>query len=58
MKIQSDGQDGIATRPAVTLIVQNSRPMAPKQNLQKPEKSIQLMQQRRLGGLKPPPGKK
>ncbi len=33
------------------LIINNQRNIAPKQNLAKPEKSIQIMQQRGMAGL-------
>lgn len=39
------------SRPQVQLIINNQRNIAPKQNLAKPEKSIQIMQQRGMAGL-------
>ena len=47
----SDGQNG---RPQVNLIVNTNKNQVPKQNLQKPEKSIQLMQERGIAGQKKP----
>lgn len=51
LNIQADGQDGVFSRPQVQLIINNQRNIAPKQNLAKPEKSIQIMQQRGMAGL-------
>ncbi len=51
MNIQAEGQDGIVQRPSVTLIIDTSKkPIVPKQNLQKPERSVQLMQEKGIGG--------
>ena len=47
----SDGQNG---RPQVNLIVNTNKNQVPKQNLQKPEKSIQLMQERGIAGQRKP----
>ena len=49
----SDGQAG---RPQVNLIVNANKNQAPKQNLQKPERSVQLMQQKGIAGQRKPTG--
>ena len=49
----SDGQAG---RPLVNLIVNTNKNQVPKQNLQKPERSVQLMQEKGMAGQKKPVG--
>ncbi|CDW88981.1 UNKNOWN [Stylonychia lemnae] len=51
LTLQEDGAGGIAQRPQVQYIIERKQNFAPKQNLAKPEKSIQLMQQRGIAGL-------
>ena len=47
-------QEGGGSRPAVNLVVNTMKNQAPKQNLNKPERSIQLMQARGMHGQRPP----
>ena len=45
---------GNGNRPQVNLIVNTMKNQRPKQDLSKPERSVQLMQQRGMAGLRPP----
>ena len=51
LRIQGDSEGGILARPEVNIVIPKGRGIAPKQNLKKPEKSIQLMQQKGMAGL-------
>ena len=42
--------------PQVSVVIDMKKNYAPKQNLQKPERSVQLMQQRGIAGQRPPQG--
>ena len=46
--------DGTGGKPQVNLIVNTQKNQAPKQNLQKPERSIQLMQEKGMAGQRTP----
>ena len=48
--------DGQGSMPQVSIIVNTNKNQAPKQNLQKPERSIQLMQERGMAGQRKPVG--
>lgn len=48
----SDGRGGGA--PQVNLMIDTRKNQAPKQDLSKPERSIQLMQAKGIAGQKPP----
>ena len=49
--VLNPGQSNV---PQVSMIIDKNKNYAPKQNLNRPEKSIQLMQQKGLGGQRPP----
>ncbi|TNV82585.1 hypothetical protein FGO68_gene11401 [Halteria grandinella] len=57
IQIQEDGQDGVMSRPGVTLIIEK-KPIVRKHEASKPERSVQLMQAKGIGGQKAVPPKK
>lgn len=52
LELNENARHGVG--PSVNILIDTRKNLAPKQDLSKPEKSIQLMQQKGIAGQKPP----